>query len=108
LRSVPLWLWGIFRARSGFQPLMPNQPKPKNVAKYQDTEQFSGRPDVAHADDRVRHDDKADCNEFAEANADENEGNLSQPAKEAPLSVPPGTPVTHSKTRKSDEDVGGF
>jgi len=92
---------------------MPRTNKPKNVAKYQDTEKFSGRPDVANAGDRAHHRKKADPDEFAAATAHENERNISRPEesrppRKAPRSVKPDQPVTESKTRKSDDDVGGF
>jgi hypothetical protein len=87
--------------------------KPKNIASYQNSEEFSGRPDVANAGDRAQHREKADPDEFAAATAHENERNISRPEdsrreKKQPQSVKPDQPVTTSKTRKSDDDVGGF
>lgn len=88
------------------------KPTPKNIAKYQDSEEFSGRPGVVNPNDRARHRETADPNEFAEATAHENERNVSQPnvtaQKKPPRSVKPDQPVTESETRKTDEDVGGF
>lgn len=80
---------------------------PKNVAKYQDSEQFSGRPEVTNPKDRADHHDAVDPGEFAESTAHENERNISQPRK-GPERVRPEQDVTTSKTRKTDEGVGGL
>jgi hypothetical protein len=102
----------ILMVARALQTLMPRTNDPKNVAPYQDTEQFSGRPDVANVGDRSDHRKAVDPAEFAEATAHENSRNISQPDDsargKANKSVKPDQPVTTSETRKTDEDVGGF